>query len=216
MLILYSFFRVVFENYVDAASRIFLSVLLYINPGMSSTSFIDCLVMKLWDPEKAYLSKIIIALLMPGIKMGITVISIIILKICGKIRKFITVIVVSLTSIFLLEQPSLLITLINYATCFDIGGREFMKDDYGVACDGEIYLYTRDWYVYPGILCWGFVFPLFSFWLIFRRRRDIASVKVRSLFGLMINSYKPSAYYWGFFLMFLRVLVLLVLNVIGS
>lgn len=47
-----------------------------------------------------------------------------------------------------------------------------------------------------GLLLWSIGTPLLSFYLLYRKRKDLYTKVLKKKFGFLYNGYSPRAYYW--------------------
>ncbi len=185
----------------------------------SSISSIECLFLALGvAPNEITYMKVKFWELLPLAKMVLTVILLLILYKLKKIKKFKSSLLTTIFTLILFEQPGLLLNLIRFCSCFlrEANHSGYVQIDPAIECSDPRYLDFVKSYVFPGIVLWGAFVPLGILVVLFIKRRSLDDMRVRENYGDIINSYKPTVFYWGLVTMLFKLVILLPLSLIND
>ena len=62
----------------------------------------------------------------------------------------------------------------------------------------------------PGIIVWGLGIPLFALALLARSRNELKTLKLKQELGFLYNGYKIKYYYWEIFIMYRKVMMVVI------
>ena len=121
-------------------------------------------------------------------------------------------IVCGLATLVLMQQPAIINELFRYLNCEDLGEEgSFMSTRPNYSCETEDYLEFKNW-VY-GLIGFWIIFVPFILWIfLFLNRKNLDKEKIRYILGGFFNEYKNEFYYWGVFLIYFKVGLLLISN----
>ena len=126
-------------------------------------------------------------------------------------------IILIMVSIFHLDHPGLINALLSYLKCTTLGNgssKEYLDMDLYVECSSQNYLFVRNLIVFPALSFWGFVVPLLFIYILFRNRKTLKSVNTLRSLGTLYSEYKGSIYFWGFFIMGLKYVLVAISSVV--
>mgnify|MGYP000874438976 FL=1 len=189
------------------------------NPIEAAFLSLECLLFNQFEVPFEYLVyyRIIIFSLSPFVKWLIFVGLYSLL--CGFNLDFVRrmKIVCGLVTLVLIEQPGIINELFHFLRCKDFGtGGLFMSVRPNYSCETEGYLSFRNNVVY-GLIGFWVVFIPFLFWIfLFRNRKDLDKERIRYIFGGFFNEYQNKMYFWGVFLIYFKVGLLLINNFVDD
>ncbi|KAL4449727.1 hypothetical protein ABPG74_008100 [Tetrahymena malaccensis] len=112
----------------------------------------------------------------------------------------------SMTFCFLFFLSDTIKFITDAFSCRQIGNQKYLKIDVSVACSDETYQKFVYILLIP-ILAFWLVFPLIMLILIRRKRDNLNSCLTKFSFGSYYAEYKDQYYYWEFFKIYLKVIV---------
>ena len=176
----------------------------------------DCLFGSLGiAPESQLRAKVVFSLLVPIVKL-VTISLYYVIKWKGVFnpKRKLRFLVIWL-SIFIIEQPAIVQTLIAYSSCSSImpsvDPQEYVYNNEFFKCGIPEYNSFYYWVVLPFLNLYFWMMPLGFFLLLYYNRSNLDSEKMRVGMGGLYNEYNPQTYYWGVAIMFFK-LVLIVFN----
>jgi len=207
-----------YMQFYELTNSIEVSLQIFSNPSNQQSSSLDCLLLFFGtSAENVIYYKIIIALLLPFFKMGLTI-SLISIQISrGKVKYPTNVIAACISCLILLEQPGILTTLSLFCLCLfpEINGG-FSALNTSISCSDLHYLSFRDNIVFAGIIFWSFIIPILLGCVLFWHKKDIETEHVRRRYGDLINSYRAKVFYWGLVIMIFKLGLLFALSFISQ
>ena len=72
-----------------------------------------------------------------------------------------------------------------------------------IICDSDEYLYFKYYFIYPSLLLWIIIYPLFLI-ICMKKMKSLVEAKGTLLFGFIFLGYKKSVFFWEFWKMLLR------------
>ncbi len=184
------------------------------NPSTQLSDSLPCLFMSFGlAPSDVTYGRVVVAIVVPVIKIVLTLIIVKILARNNKVRYPKNVFVLSITMLITMEQPGLLMFLTFFTSCIltDVNGG-FSILDTNLKCSDSGYLNFRNWIVIPTMILWGILIPLVLAGILLANRKNIDTEHVRRKYGNIINSYKKNVFYWGLVTMIFKIALLVVLG----
>jgi len=204
----------------EFVTQVVTNLLSYISsPSARQSSSLDCLFLHLGvAPNEIIFFKIKYWIILPIVKLALTLILVSIISKLHKIEDFRGTITGVLFYLILYEQPGLLLNLGRFSACFlhEINDVGFAQIDPKVSCGSADYLNIKNNWALPAIFVWGIAISVTFFILLVMTRKTFNTVGTRKIFGALINSYKQSAFYWTIALMGLKLGIILSLSLIDE
>lgn len=103
-------------------------------------------------------------------------------------------------------QPGIVANLAQFLTCRKVEGveRPFVASHAYWTCDHPMYVSISKYIAIPSLLLWCFIVPLIIFAILFFKRHKLQTQEMTSLVGFFMKDVKAQHYYWGVFLMLMK------------
>jgi len=215
--IIFMYAQYTYLDVFSLVSQIKSTLNFFSDPSTQQSSSVECLLLALGvDPNDITYFKIQYWEILPFVKLVLTFIIIYILHWNGKIKRLKDTLITSTFALILNEQPSLVLNLARFSSCFltETDGYGYVQIQPAIKCSDPYYQNFLLYYVMPALIFWGGVIPLSLFVVLFRKRDMLNDIDVRKTYGGMINSYKGTVYFWGLITMICKLVFILPLSLI--
>jgi hypothetical protein len=108
-----------------------------------------------------------------------------------------------------LIHPNIVRHLFSTFSCMELEPGEFwIRKQYNIQCwkDNHIFYIYR--VVLPGILIWGVGIPAICLFILIKNRKNLHQLNFRLNFGFLFNGYLKKHYYWEFFILYRKILII--------
>ncbi|CDW71166.1 UNKNOWN [Stylonychia lemnae] len=129
-------------------------------------------------------------------------------------------IVSSVIIILFFIHPTITTQMFNAFNCQDIDGTLRLFEDLEVICYQGNHFYIALFVALPSIIIWcnlvhflkllGFGIPSYGYLLMSSRRNELNLVEVKERYGFLYNGYKQHSYYWEIFIMYRKLLIIII------
>jgi len=158
------------------------------------------------DPQSFIYASVSILLVSPVIQiLLIIIIALIFVKSFFPSLKMSQFTRLTIVYITLLEQPGIIGNLTSFLSCShdEITGGDYITLHPNWSCNDPRYLFFKKFLAVPFLAFWAVVIPLFMFFSLYFRRKNLEQLEVRGTWGALYNLAKTSHYYWGTVVMIL-------------
>jgi len=116
----------------------------------------------------------------------------------------------SVLYIIMVEQPGVVGYLASFLSCSNIykdSKVEYIALHPNWTCEDPLYINYRNFLVIPSFIIWAICIPIYTFLVLFFKRKRLDSLNVRMTWGVLYNITKPQYYYWGTIVMILELII---------
>jgi len=218
--IIYVYVQYTFLQLIGYVNKAILAFSLISNPSSQQSSSLECIFLRLGiPPDELTYFKLKYWIAMPIVKIFLTIIILVLLKLKGKIRNLKNMIITSTIFILMNEQSGILLNLGRFSDCFltdVVEGPGYVQLDPNIRCDDPKYVSFSRSFVTPAVLFWGVILPVGIFLILYISRHHLDNPEFRIKYGGIINSYRKEVYYWGLVTMLYKLCLLLTLILIET
>jgi hypothetical protein len=125
--------------------------------------------------------------------------------------------VATLVVLFFLIHPNILRSNFSYFSCTEIESGEFwLNENLDIRCFDSKHNSFALAVVMPVLVIWGLLVPLLVLLYLSRKRKELSEINTKLRFGFLYNGFKQSKFYWEFFIMFRKILIICIVVFIGN
>ncbi|EAR95104.2 transmembrane protein, putative (macronuclear) [Tetrahymena thermophila SB210] len=118
----------------------------------------------------------------------------------------------ALIFIFILVQPDLVSQMVAILSCRQIGDQEYILFNVSYECNTTQHLRYSQYLIVPSLLFFAFIIPILLFYILYRNRKNLLTIKVNKQYGFLYREYRTEKYYWEFIKMLEKIFIILILN----
>jgi hypothetical protein len=125
--------------------------------------------------------------------------------------------VATLVVLFFLIHPNILRSNFSYFSCTEIEtGQFWLNENLDIRCFDSKHNSFALSVVLPVLVIWGLLVPLLVLLYLSRKRKELSEINTKLRFGFLYNGFKQSKFYWEFFIMFRKILIICIVVFIGN
>ena len=99
--------------------------------------------------------------------------------------------------------------------CVKIDGKKYIEKDFNYQCDNDYYNIYLPYLIYPVIILYGSIIPLYIYGSVIYNRNNLKNHEVLKKFGPLYLAVKPKYFYWPF-VNYLLKFSIIIIGVFGS
>ena len=109
-------------------------------------------------------------------------------------------------------QPTVVNIMSTILSCNDINGISYLNKDLFFECYDKRNMFFTFILAVPSLIIWVLIYPLFSLYRLVKLKHSLNKLEVRKKFGFLYNSYKIDYYYFDYFEIYKKYLLILLIN----
>ena len=110
---------------------------------------------------------------------------------------------------FLIEDVMVL-REVFFMFCLKIEGTNYISKDFNYQCDDQYYQFYLPYMIYPIIILYGAIIPVYLYGSIAWKRKNLKKHEVMNKFGPLYLAVKPQYFYWPFVSYLLKYAIILI------
>jgi hypothetical protein len=194
-------------------SKDFISIQQFVGSISEQIFSYDCLLSDYHNtlsPQDIYFLKQVFIVLLPIIIICIAIIIFGTLAMAHFTSKYIKDDLIATVIILLfLIHPNIVEHLFSTFSCTELEpGEYWIRKNYDIRCWDNEHTYYIYRVVLPGILVWGLGVPAVCLAVCMKNRRKLNNISFRFKFGFLLNGYCKNYYYWEFFILYRKLLII--------